>query len=83
MSNKKDKQRWLNIQRNKEKCCANCSQLHKSTSGDYRCGFLKSPNDHAGAYVIIRANEINRQGKKCFDEYNGKNVKPNGDIVYY
>lgn len=39
MNNKKNKQKWLNIQDNKAKCCANCSQLEKDLSGNYKSMF--------------------------------------------
>lgn len=39
MNNKKNKQKWLNIQDNNAKCCANCSQLEKDLSGNNKSMF--------------------------------------------
>ena len=74
---KKDKQRYLNILNNKNKCCANCSQLEKDNTGNYLCAFLNSWNETVYASVKIYPNRIFHQGKMCFDKYNGKNVETN------
>ena len=78
---KKDKQRYFNILNNKNKCCANCSQLEKDNTGNYLCAFLNSWDETVYASVKIYPNRIFHQGKICFDKYNGKNVK-NG-VRYY
>lgn len=38
MSHKKDKERWLRIQENKNKGCHSCIHLEKDESGNYTCG---------------------------------------------
>lgn len=78
---KRTKETYLNIQKNKEKCCANCSQLEKASDGNYQCCFSKSWDERHGACLQVNANELFRQGMQCYDRYNGKNVK-NG-IRYY
>lgn len=78
---KQKKEKYLNIQKNKERCCANCSQLEKDNSGNYVCMFSNSWDEISGACVLINANKIFLQGKICFEKYNGKNVK-NG-VRYY
>lgn len=78
---KRTKETYLNIQKNKEKCCANCSQLEKADDGNYRCCFSKSWDERHGACILVNANRLFLQGRQCYDEYNGKNVK-NG-IRYY
>ena len=75
------KETYLNIQKNKEKCCANCSQLEKADDGNYQCCFSKSWDERHGACILVNANRLFLQGRQCYDEYNGKNVK-NG-IRYY
>lgn len=72
---KRNKERYLNIINNKNKCCANCSQLEKDKSGNYICQFSKSWDETSGACVLIQTNKIFQQGKICFDKYNGKNIK--------
>ena len=78
---KRTKETYLNIQKNKEKCCANCTQLEKAADGNYKCCFSKSWDDRHGACIQIMANRLFRQGRRCYDEYNGKNV--NNGIRYY
>lgn len=81
MSRKHNKKAWENIKANKNKCCANCSQLEKGNDGNYRCMFSTSYDQTSGACLLIQAPEIFHPGKICFDKYNGKNVK-NG-VRYY
>ena len=74
MSNEKEKAKWLKIQENKKKCCANCTQLAKYDSGEFICHFAKSKDDIYGGGVIIHFNDIHRP-RKCYDIYNGLNLK--------
>lgn len=77
MGNKKDKQRWLNIQENNRKTCLNCSQLIHDESGQYRCSFSKSKaefeNYKIGGGLIISPSYA-KQPHECFNRYNGKNL---------
>lgn len=73
MSYKKDKEKAIRIKEHKKKCCRYCSQLFRGRDGNFRCGFLKSKNDIAGAYLLVNATDIDRP-RKCFDEYNGLNL---------
>ena len=75
MSYKKDKERAIKIRENKKKCCKNCSQLFPRESGEYGCCFLKSKNDIPGGGIIIRATDLDKVRGRCFDEYNGLNLK--------
>ena len=75
MNNKKAKERWMKIQDNNKKCCANCSQLCKYSSGDYICYFLTSKKEVKNSGVIIHADELSMVRGKCFDKYNGLNLK--------
>ena len=81
MNNKKNKQKWLNIQDNKAKCCANCSQLEKDLSGNYKCMFSLTWNNRSGACFSIDAKHIFKPRRLCFEKYNGKNIK-NGIRFY-
>jgi hypothetical protein len=73
MSNRRDKEKWLRKSANKNKCCGKCSQLFKTSSGDYGCCFLTHPGQKSGAYVLISAKDIFKP-HSCYDEYNGKNL---------
>lgn len=75
MSNEREKERWLKIQENKQKCCINCSQLMPYYTGEYICYYLKSKDDRPRGGVIIHANDINKIHARCFDKYNGLNLK--------
>jgi len=71
MSNKKDKQRYKNIQANKNKTCKNCSQLFWNSEGNPCCGhYLGNSSNHA---IGILSLTMIKQSHSCFDEWNGKN----------
>lgn len=53
----------------------------KEDDGNYKCCFSKSWDERHGACIQIMANRLFLQGRQCYDEYNGKNIK-NG-IRYY
>ena len=75
MSVNKGKERWLKIQENKRKCCANCSQLMPNhQTGEYICYYLKSKDDYPRGGVLVSVKDIHRVRGICFDKYNGKNI---------
>ena len=73
MSNQKEKEHQQKIQENKKKTCKNCSQLFLDASGNPCCRYDDGTKSHAG-YAIHSLTYI-KQTHKCFDKYNGKNVK--------
>lgn len=78
MGNKKDKQRWLNIQENNKKTCLNCSQLIHHSSGQYLCSFSKNKEDFEKAKKfgggLLVSITYAKQPHECFNRYNGKNL---------
>lgn len=73
MNNRKEKEKWLSKLENKNKCCSKCSQLFKTSSGDYGCCFLTHPGEKSGSYFLISAKDIYKP-HYCYDKYNGKNI---------
>lgn len=65
MSNKKDKKRWLKIQKNKQKTCENCSELFWNSSGNPCCRY----GDKNGCICIHDLTYI-KQSHLCYDKYN-------------